>query len=86
MHASDKATDNANHTITSYVFDAGPGNEPRFEDRKLNILLDSYLDQVIDAEIYRKKKNEIFDRKLELQEEIGKIQAAGSSRLELLFN
>ena len=51
-------------------------------DRKLNILLDSYLDQVIDAEIYRKKKNEIFERKVELQEEIGKIETCGSSWLE----
>ena len=51
-------------------------------NRKLNILLDSYLDQVIDAEIYKNKKNEIFERKLELQEEIGKIENCGSSRLE----
>ncbi len=51
-------------------------------DRKLNILLDSYLDQIIDAGIYKNKKNEIFDRKLELQEEIAKMESGGSSRLE----
>ena len=51
-------------------------------DRKLNILLDSYLDQVIDAEIYKNKKNEIFEKKLQLKEEIAKMESGGSSRLE----
>ena len=51
-------------------------------DRKLNILLDSYLDQVIDSEIYKNKKNEIFEKKLELKEEIAKMESCGSSRLE----
>jgi len=51
-------------------------------DRKLNILLDSYLDQVIDAEIYKNKKNEIFDKKLELKEKIAKMESGVSSWLE----
>ena len=51
-------------------------------DKKLNILLDSFLDQVIDNETYRKKKNELFEEKLKIAEEITKIQTNGSSWLE----
>ena len=51
-------------------------------DKKLNILLDSYLDQVIDPQIYKQKKNEIFEKKLKLQEEIVKIEGGGSLWLE----
>jgi len=35
---------------------------------KLNRLLDGYLDQVIEPEIYKQKKNELFDEKLGLEE------------------
>ena len=52
------------------------------QDKKLNLLLDSYLDQVIDAETYKNKKNEIFDLKIKINEEITKIQNSGSSWLE----
>src|SRR3989338_4357855 len=51
-------------------------------DKKLNILLDSFLDQVIDNETYKKKKNELFEEKLKITEEIEKIQTTGSSWLE----
>ncbi|MEK7472929.1 MAG: recombinase family protein, partial [Patescibacteria group bacterium] len=51
-------------------------------DKKLNILLDSYLDQVIDPQIYKTKKNEIFEKKLKLQEEITKIESGGNLWLE----
>ncbi len=51
-------------------------------DQKLNFLLDSYLDSVIDADIYKKKKNELFEEKLRKQEEITKLQTNGSSWLE----
>ena len=51
-------------------------------DKKLNILLDSFLDQVIDSEIYKQKKNQIFDQKLQIQEKITEIQTTGSSWLE----
>ncbi len=51
-------------------------------DKKLNILLDSFLDQVIDNETYKKKKNELFEEKLKITEEITKIQSSGSSWLE----
>ena len=39
-------------------------------DKKLNLLLDSFLDQVIDSETYKQKKNEIFEQKLTLQKNI----------------
>ena len=50
-------------------------------DQKLNFLLDSYLDSVIDADIYKKKKNELFEEKLKITEEIEKIRQNGSSWL-----
>ena len=55
-------------------------------DEKLNKLLDSYLDQVIDSEIYKKKKNELFEEKLKINEEITRIQTDGSSWLEPMKN
>ena len=51
-------------------------------NKKLNFLLDSYLDQTIDSEIYKKKKNELFEKKLKIQEEIGDIQKHGSNWVE----
>ncbi len=51
-------------------------------DKKLNILLDSFLDQIIDNETYKKKKNELFEEKLKITEQITKIQTNGSSWLE----
>ncbi len=45
-------------------------------------MLDGYLDQVIESEVYRQKKNELFEQKLKLQEKIAKIQKGGSSWLE----
>ncbi|MBI2036690.1 recombinase family protein [Candidatus Microgenomates bacterium] len=55
-------------------------------DKKLNILLDSYLEQVIDANTYKMKKNEFFEEKLNLTGEIEKIKADGSSWLEPFKN
>ena len=49
---------------------------------KLNRLLDGYLDQVVEPKIYKLKKNELFEQKLKLQEQIIKIQKHGSSWLE----
>jgi len=51
-------------------------------DRKQNTLLDSYLDSIVDPEAYKTKKNELFEAKLKLQEEITKIEEGGSSWLE----
>ncbi len=48
------------------------------------MLLDSYLDQVIDAETYKNKKNEFFEEKLKISEEITKIQDNGSYWIEPL--
>jgi len=51
-------------------------------DRKQNTLLDSFLDSVVDPETYKTKKNELFETKLKLQEEITKVEETGSSWLE----
>ena len=55
-------------------------------DEKLSILLDTYLDQVIDAETYKLKKNEFFNEKLNMEEKIAKLQDNGSSWLEPFKN
>ena len=49
---------------------------------KLNRLLDGYLDQVIEPEIYKQKKNELFDEKLKLVEKKSQISKNGTVWLE----
>ena len=56
--------------------------EEKTIENKLNILLDSYLEGVIDPETYKLKKNELFERKLKLEEEISLVRLGGSSWLE----
>lgn len=51
-------------------------------DLKLNTLLDAFLDNTLDAETYTHKKNELFEKKLKLQEEILQIKTNGSVWLE----
>lgn len=51
-------------------------------EKKLNMLLDSYLDQVIDSETHKRKKNELLETKLSLEEQITKIRETGSAWLE----
>lgn len=55
-------------------------------DQKLNLLLDSYLENIIDGETYKKKKNELFQKKIKKEENLAKIKTTGSGWLELLFN
>jgi len=49
---------------------------------KLNRLLDGYLDQVIEPEIYKQKKNELFEEKLKLEEKKSQIEKNGNCWLE----
>ena len=49
---------------------------------KLNRLLDGYLDQVIELEVYKQKKNELFDEKLKLEEKKSQIAKNGTVWLE----
>ncbi len=51
-------------------------------DSKLNVLLDSYLEQIIDAETYKQKKTELFEKKKSLEEQINVIQLKGSTWIE----
>ena len=51
-------------------------------EKKLNTLLDGYLDGTFEAETYKAKKNELFERKLKIQEEIPQIMTNGASWLE----
>ena len=44
-------------------------------DRKANILLDSYLDQIVDANTFKQKKNQFFEEKMKLQETIVKAKS-----------
>ncbi len=50
-------------------------------EEKLNTLLDGYLDGTLDADIYKKKKNELFEQKLKNQEQITQIHTQGSTWL-----
>jgi site-specific DNA recombinase len=49
---------------------------------KLNRLLDGYLDQVIEPEIYKQKKNELFEEKLRLTQKKSQIEKNGTVWLE----
>ena len=51
-------------------------------DEKLNKLLDGYLEGVIESETYKTKKNELFEEKVKVQEDISRIKSEGSSWLE----
>ena len=51
-------------------------------NRKANILLDSYLDQIVDSETFKQKKNQFFEEKMKLQETIAKLEIGGSSWIE----
>ena len=53
-------------------------------EKKLDKLLESYLEEIIDTESYRKKKDDLLQQKKGLQEKIGEIKAKGSSWLEPL--
>ena len=55
------------------------------EDQE-NTLLDGYLQHIVEPEIYKKKKNEIFDRKLKLNDEKSKNGESGGGRLEPFAN
>ncbi len=53
-------------------------------NKKQNFLLDSFLDQVIDNDAYKQKKNELFETKIKLEEDLLNLKDNGSSRLEPL--
>jgi len=52
-------------------------------DRKLNMLLDSYIRQVISEEEYKKKKSILLNEKLELKEKLASDEGKGKVWLEL---
>lgn len=53
-------------------------------ETKLNRLLDAYLDQVIEPNVYKQKKNELFEEKLKLQEKIAQVEKKGIFWIELV--
>jgi len=60
--------------------------EQRGVEGKLNKLLDGYLEEIIDPEVYKQKKNELFEQKLELQEKIALTKEKGSNWIEPFGN
>ena len=50
-------------------------------EKKLDKLLESFLDEVIDQETYQLKKNQLLQGKLHLKSQIEKLKANGSNRL-----
>ena len=53
-------------------------------EKKLDKLLESYLEEIIDTESYQRKKDELLQTKKVLQEKIEEIKTKGSSWLEPL--
>ena len=53
-------------------------------NQKQNFLLDSFLNQIIDGDSYKQKKNELFETKIKLEEDLGKIKDGDLNRLEPL--
>ncbi len=51
-------------------------------DSKLDFLLDGYLDKTVEPKDYLKKKNELIQNKVDLQEKIKEIKRQGSDWLE----
>src|SRR3990167_6754941 len=68
--------------LTAEVEEKQIGGQIQESEIKLNRLLDGYLDQVIEPEIYKQKKNELFDEKLKLEEKKSQIQKNGTVWLE----
>ena len=68
--------------LTAEVEEKQLGGQIQESEIKLNRLLDGYLDQVIEPEIYKQKKNELFDEKLKLEEKKSQIQKNGTVWLE----
>jgi hypothetical protein len=73
-----EAKDRLNQETNITVFE----KESESVDFKLNTLLDAFLDNTIDAETYKAKKNELFEKKLKIQEKIAQIKTNGSVWLE----
>ena len=60
--------------------------EQRDVEEKLNKLLDGYLEEIIDPEIYKQKKNKLFEQKLKLQEKIALTKEKGGNWIEPFEN
>ena len=54
-------------------------------DKKLDRLLEGYLDQIVDPQIYQQKKNELVELKIKLKEKMTSVSKNGSEWLGLLF-
>ena len=54
--------------------------------RKLERLLDSYLDQIVDRNDYQQMKDKFLNQKLNLEEKIATIQTKGSAWIEPMRN
>ena len=48
------------------------------------ITLDSYLDNIVDSESYKRKKNELFEDRVKKEEELARIKTTGSGWLGLM--
>ncbi|MBI5356308.1 recombinase family protein [Candidatus Collierbacteria bacterium] len=53
-------------------------------DQKLDRLLEGYLDQIVDPQIYQQKKNELVELKIKLKEKMTSISKNGSEWLGLM--
>ena len=51
-------------------------------DNKLTLLLDGYLDGTVDSDIYKTKKNQLFQEKLKIEKQISETEENGAGWLE----
>ncbi|KKQ42247.1 MAG: Recombinase [Microgenomates group bacterium GW2011_GWC1_37_8] len=70
--------DRLNQEINSSLLE----KESESVDQKLNLLLDGFLDNTLDTETYKAKKNELFEKKLKIQEKTVQIRTNGGVWLE----
>ncbi|KKP46096.1 MAG: Recombinase [Candidatus Woesebacteria bacterium GW2011_GWA1_33_30] len=53
-------------------------------DKKLDRLLEGYLDQIVDPQVYQQKKNELMELKIRLKEKMASVSKNGSEWLGLM--
>ena len=76
------AADERQAEKTSGVFIADAQNKISSLQGKLQRLLDSYLDQDIDQNVYRAKQAELMSEKKSLEEQVGKLTLASNAWVE----
>ena len=73
-----KEKQNSENTISKIIL------QTQEIDKKLDRLLEGYLDQIVDPQIYQQKKNELVETKIKLKEKMVSVSKNGSEWLGLM--